>query len=175
MTKALLLLALAACGDPVAPPAVDAPPARVVVGTVDASKQGFVPMAGDQTLVAGAQGGFHVWLKYRVVGLQARTVRVLRTVRRVADDRLILKTDDIVDLGAPGADGYWELPAPVPSFMCPAPLGVQVNDQPVRFEVQLVDPDSSATLADGTAGATPRCPTADATQHAFCVSICSGS
>jgi hypothetical protein len=172
MRAALAALVLCACDAP--PPAPDAGVGELVIGTVDASKQGFLPMIGDQTLVAGAQGGFHIWLKYRVSGVAAGPVRVLRTVRRISDGRLILKTDDLVTIGPLDADGGWELPAPLPSFMCPTPIGVQVYDQPVRFDVTVTDVKSGATLADGTADATPRCPTADPAQLAFCLKICAG-
>ncbi len=168
--RRILVLALAACGaDPAVPG--DAATAAIVLGTVASDGTGFEPMTGDQPLIPGAQGGFHVWLKYRVAGIAPGTVRVVRTVRRVADGRLILMTDGAQDIGAAGTDGWWELPAPVPSFMCPAPLGVRVNDELVRFDVTLVDPTSGATLVEGTADATPRCP-ADGDQAAHCLAIC---
>jgi hypothetical protein len=170
---ALALLVLAACGDPgIAVP--DAPPsAALAIGTVDNDAASFLPMAGDQTLVAGAQGGFHVWLTYRVSGVRPGETRVLRTVRRVSDNRLILMADGVQDIGAPGPDGFWQLPAPLPSFMCPAPIGVQVNDELVRFDVTLVDPTTKEVLAEGTAEATPRCP--DGAQQAHCLDICNQS
>lgn len=171
MKLALPLLLVAACGDSVARP--DAPQTALEIGTVSNDSASFLPMAGDQTLVAGAQGGFHVWLTYRVAGVRPGETRVIRTVRRVADDRLILFTDGVQDIGAAGPDGWWQLPAALPSFMCPAPIGVKVNDSLVQFDVKLVDPESMATLAEGTAEATPRCP--EGAQMAHCVDICDGS
>ena len=172
---ALLALALAAvaCDGGPTPDEPDAATSvmELSLGTVDAAGAGFVPLAGDQPLVPGSQSGFHVWLKYRVRGHAPGTMLVKRTARRVSDGRLILRADGVVDLGAPGPDGAWELEAPVPSFMCPSPLGVQVRDLPVRFTVELVDPDSGAVRATASAEATPRCP---AEHQAFCERICSG-
>jgi hypothetical protein len=168
----LVAVALAACGE-VAPdePDAGAGTLELTLGTVDADGQGFLPLAGDQPLVPGSQGGFHVWLKYRVRNHVPGTVHVRRTARRVSDDRLVLRADGAVDLGAAKADGTWELAAPVPSFMCPSPLGVKVYDLPVRFTVELRDPETDAVLATATAEATPRCPP----EHVeFCERICSG-
>lgn len=166
-----VLLALA-CGDAELPDTPDAAPPAVTLtlGTVDASGAGFFPLAGDQPLVPGAQGGFHVWLKFRVVGLPPSTVRVQRTARRVRDNALILRTEGVQDMGM-GADP-WELPAALPSFMCPTPIGVNVRNEAVRFTVTLVDVQNGATLAEGAAEATPRCP--EDAQKAFCERICSG-
>jgi hypothetical protein len=169
---ALLLLVLgAACGDVETGPDAATGSMELELGTVDGAGLGFLPLAGDQPLVPGAQGGFHIWVKYRVRGHAARTVMVQRTARRVSDERLILRADGAADLGVPGPDGSWELESPVPSFMCPSPLGVKVFDVPVRFTVQLTDPDTGEVLATGSAQATPRCPEA---YLEFCTRICSG-
>ena len=98
-----------------------------------------------------------------------------REVRRVSDDKLILhSTDAPVILTAPGPGGTWELPSPLPSFMCPTPIGVAVRDEPVRFIVTLLDHDAAKVLTTVTAIATPRCPPDGDLQHTFCVQICSG-
>ena len=168
------MLALAcclACGDVDTAPDAATGSMELELGTVDGDGLGFLPLAGDQPLVPGSQGGFHVWVKYRVRGHAARTVMVHRTARRISDDRLILRADGAAELGAPGSDGSWVLENPVPSFMCPSPLGVKVFDVPVRFTIQLTDPQTGETLATGTAEAVPRCP---AEYLDFCVRICSG-
>lgn len=144
----------------------------VALGTTALDGTGFLPLQGNQTLVEGAQGGFHVWLKYRVRGMAPGEVDVKRTVRRISDNRLILTTEGQVQVGAAGADGYWELPNALPSFMCPTPIGVRVQDEPVVFDVVISTEDGMTVLGQGTAEATPRCPT-DA-QQAFCEKICDG-
>ena len=172
LRAAAWLVVLGACGAVPDPQLPDAAPSTVALtlGTVDASGGGFFPLAGDQPLVPGAQGGFHVWLKFRVEGLPPSTVRVQRTARRVRDGALILLTEGVQDMGM-GA-GVWELPAPLPSFMCPSPIGVNVRDEVVRFTVTLLNVQSGATLGEGSAEATPRCP-GDG-QREFCERICSG-
>jgi len=165
--SALLLLLLPACGEP----PVQVGPGSLTLGTTATDGTGFRELAGDQPLVPGAQGGFHVWLKYRIKGMSPGKVTVIRTARRVVDDRLILTTEASQEIGVAGPDGTWELPNAIPSFMCPSPLGVKVFDLPVVFDVKVIGPDG-ATLAESSAEATPRCPT-DA-QADFCHSICAG-
>jgi hypothetical protein len=171
---ALIALVLAACGeaDPYLPDAGGGGSVTLTLGTVDAAGAGFVPLAGDQPLIPGAQGGFHVWVKYRVSGHQAGPVRIKRTARRVSDNRLVLLTESAQDLGEPSADGYWEVPAAMPSFMCPSPIGVRVVDERLRFIVELFHPDTGELLGQGQAEATPRCP--DDAQHEWCMRICVG-
>jgi hypothetical protein len=170
---ALIALLLVACGEAGDPGSPDAGAGRMelALGTVDGAGQGFLPLEGDQPLVPGAQGGFHVWLKYRVSGHVAGTFRVKRTARRVADGRLVLLTEGNHDLQAPGEGGHWELPSPLPSFMCPSPIGVSVVDQPIRFTVEVYAPDGTL-LGTGSAEATPRCP--DGEQQEWCLRICQG-
>jgi hypothetical protein len=173
----LSLLAVVGCGG-AAPEIVDAPPsapdagAVLVLGTIDQNAV-FAPLEGDQPLVPGGQGGFHVWLKFRVAGIAAGPVRMVRTVRRVADDVLILLADAIDDIGSPGADGFYEHDA-LPSFMCPTPIGVQVYDEPVRFDVKLLDPTTQAPLVERTAVVTPRCPPEGDPVRAYCLNRCGG-
>ncbi len=170
MRGAIILVLVGACGSDgsmTMPPG----PAVVTLGTLGPDG-GWAPLAGDQTMIAGAQGGFHVWLEYRIAGMTPGQVNVERTARRAADGKLILKTDDQVEVGEAGPDGYWQTPTALPNFMCPAPLGVQVNDQPIHFELVITDDDGNV-LGTGEADATPHCPLGD--ENAFCENICSGN
>ncbi|HWE30671.1 MAG TPA: hypothetical protein VHB97_21840 [Polyangia bacterium] len=161
--------ALVGCGGgPTQPPPGDA---MLALGTAATDGSGFVALGGDATLVPGAQGGFHIWLKYRVAGMAPATVKVHRESRRVSDDALVLLADGTQDVGAPGDDGWWELPTAMPSFMCPTPIGINVIDERIVFEVTLTTMDG-APLAKSSAEATVHCP--DGTQAAFCAKICSG-
>jgi hypothetical protein len=96
---------------------------------------------------------------------------VHRESHRVSDDALVLLTDGTQEVGAATVDGWWELPQAIPSFMCPTPIGINVIDERIVFEVTLTTMDG-APLAKSSAEATVHCP--DGTQAAFCAKICSG-
>jgi len=162
--------ALVGCGGGggMQPPPGDA---LLALGSAAQDGSGFVALGGDATLVPGAQGGFHIWLKYRVEGMAPEKVKVHRESHRVSDDALVLLADGTQEVGAPAADGWWELPAALPSFMCPTPIGINVIDERIVFEVTLSTMDD-APLAKTSAEATVHCPDGD--QAAFCAKICSG-
>ncbi len=132
---------------------------------------GFLPLTGDQALVPGSQGGFHVWLKFRLRGVAASKIGVRRTARRSSDDRLLLQSEGTVEVGEPDGEGVWQIPTPFATFLCPSPLGVDIIDTPVRFRVVITHEDGTP-IDEAESEATPRCPT-DA-QAQFCQSICSG-
>jgi hypothetical protein len=171
--KLLTLVVLAGCASEGATfpdaPGADAGSVALVLGTTATDGSGFFPLAGDQTLVSGSQGGFHVWLKVRV-GHAGGALTLHRTARRVADDRLILDTQGAVLVEA-GDGGTWEMPSAIPSFMCPTPIGVAVRDQAIRLVATLLD-EGGATLATASAEFTPHCPDGAELQH--CLDICSG-
>jgi hypothetical protein len=171
---AVLVAAAAALGAAGCGGAMPEPPpgdAMLALGSAATDGTGFVALDGDQTLVPGAQGGFHIWLTYRVAGMAPEKVHVHRESRRVSDNALVLLADGTTDVGAPGDDGWWALPAPLPSFMCPTPIGINVIDERMLFDVTLTTIDG-APLAHSSAEATVHCPTGD--QAAFCAKICSG-
>jgi hypothetical protein len=167
LRAALTLSLLTACGS-------KAPPLVMALGTSDAVGAGFYPLAGDQTMVAGTQGGFHVWLKLRVSGRFPGQVWIDSSTRRADDNTLILQYAWQEDIAAPGPDGYWELATPRPAFLCPPPPGVRVQDQTVRFVVIVRDRADKAALSEADAEATPHCPTTDPEEHDLCVRICNG-
>jgi hypothetical protein len=173
MRGALVIVAVslvAGCGGGGTKP----PPGNAMLalgGATAVDGSGYVALGGDQTLVPGAQGGFHVWLKYRVAGMAPEKVHVHRETHRVSDNALVLLADGTQEVGAADADGWWELPTALPSFMCPTPIGISVIDQRIVFDVTLTTIDG-APLAESTAEVTVHCPTGD--QAAFCANICSG-
>jgi hypothetical protein len=147
--------------------------AMLTLGTAATDGSGFEALGGDATLVPGAQGGFHIWLKYRISGMAPEAVKVHRESRRVSDDALVLLADGSVDVGAPGPEdgGWWQLPQAQPSFMCPTPIGIGVIDERMVFEVTITT-EAGAPLAKSSAEATVHCPDGD--QAAFCAKICAG-
>lgn len=154
---------LGACGG--SPP--PEPAATLELGAIDASGQ-FSPIAdgADVTLVAGAQGGFHVWLGYRVTGMASGATRLERWAHRKSDGQLVLRMASTIEIGAPASDGSWQPADPIPMFMCPSPIGLSVIDQPIVFELELPDAQLSRSVT-----LVPHCPDAE---RDFCVRICSG-
>jgi hypothetical protein len=131
---------------------------------------GFEPMPAAATLVPGAQGGFHVWLSYRIKGADG-AVKASHTVRRESDGKLLSRGDRRLEVADAGTDGWWQSDSATPAFLCPTPLGVSVIDEHAVFEVNLFAEDGSE-LATQQVKTQLVCPT-DA-QAAFCMSICQG-
>jgi hypothetical protein len=118
---ALLALTLAACGAP-PPDRMPAPPAvaTLALGTGDAS--GFVAFSNQQdvTLVEGAQGGFHVWVRYQYDGVPGGSAHLARSAHRVGDGAIVLRTSAVATVESESM--------PLPMFMCPSPVGLSVID-----------------------------------------------
>lgn len=170
LAAALLATVGSGCGTGAEPPDMGHS-AAMTLGTADASGQ-FAPLVDGQdvTLVEGAQGGFHVWMKFRVAGMAPQTVHLARTAHRLSDDAPVLRTMTTIDVGAAATDGAWEVPMALPMFMCPSPIGIRVVDEPIVYDLAMSD-DAGHTLAEGSITLVPRCP---ADQEAFCMKICTG-
>lgn len=123
----------------------------------------------DATLVEGAQGGFHVWLSYAVRGVTG-SFTLERDAHRVSDGAVVLRYRGPMDVGAPADDGWWSAPSPIPMFMCPTPIGISIVDEPIDFELRLLD-DADVERAHTHVTLVPRCPDA---QRDFCTRICTG-
>ncbi len=160
----LSLLALGACGAaPTGPDAPDASSYPLTLGANDTSGT-FVPFSDGQhvDLVEGAQGGFHVWMRYRASGAVGTRAELQRVAHRIGDGALILRSTSqstIVDES--------DL---MPMFMCPSPVGISVIDEPMRFELRFVD-DDGRPLSTGITTLVPHCPEAN---REFCLRICTG-
>ncbi len=163
----LMVSLLAGCGGAAVPGSV-----HFELGTADILGDGFLPLKGDQTLVSGAQGGFHIWLKYRAYGMSGQTVRMLETARRDDSGDLVRKSPLLEEqVGSAGDEGYFEEERARPGFMCPAPLGVKVRDQSIHFEVKFMDGQDHPLDKQGTS-VTVRCPSGDGQE--YCEKVCSG-
>jgi hypothetical protein len=169
--SALIICALVGCGESgVSPDALLGDPGgRLALGTTTADGQGFLPFQADQVLIAGAQGGFHVWLKLRIAGLPAGDLKLRRAARRAGDGRVLVETQSVVQVGV-ATGGYWEQPSPVPLFICPTPAGITVVDQAVEADVAVLGANGS-TEGSASATFTVHCPD-DA--RATCLQLCSG-
>lgn len=165
----LASLLLGGCAPPRQGPEV----ARVVIGGAGEAGR-FVALTDGQDvrLEPGAQGGFHVWVTFRMSHRAGGSMDLERRAHRLDDDKLVLRTRARIDLAEAGADGWSESAAPLPMFMCPSPIGLSVIDRPIVFELQFLD-ERGESQAAGAVTLTPRCPD-DEASHAFCQRICTG-
>ena len=124
----------------------------------------------DDTLVEGAQGGFHVWMQYAVKGMAPATVTLERSANRVSDGAVVFVYRGDVDVGAAAAmTAGGPRRRAIPMFMCPSPIGISVVDVPIEFTLRMLDGD--AELARAAITLVPRCPDA---QRDLCTRICTG-
>jgi hypothetical protein len=157
------------------PPPPPTPPvarADLAIGAPDGSTGAMVPFTDGQQveLVAGAQGGFHVWLEYALRDLPPGFYTLERNAHRVSDDAVVLRYTGTVEVGAPAGDGWWTAPSPIPMFMCPTPIGISIVGEPIAFLLRVLD-DAGGELARAGVTLVPRCPAA---QLDFCTRICTG-
>jgi hypothetical protein len=150
--------------------------AEIEAGTAGPDGWGYVPGVDgtDVSLVPGAQSGFHVWLNVRVRGI-AGELALERTARRQRDGVLVFRgLPQLIEIPAAARDDWWESPVAAPAFMCPSPIGIQVFDEALVFEVRLLSDrgDDASVLAEDTLVLIPHCPSGG--QAAFCADICAG-
>ncbi len=181
MKLALATVLLAACtgsdpgaGGPDAGSGADAqqPTGELVLGGTEDTGAGFLELAdgSDATLIAGAQGGYHVWTKVRA-HLMEGELRVVHEARRVSDGVLVLRLPE-QELMVPheAMEGWWEQPEATADFMCPTPIGVQVYDHEIEYTVQVTTVDG-ALVGSARMTRVPRCPAGD---EQNCHDRCSG-
>lgn len=164
---AAIALLVTGCGGPSMPLG----PGQLTLSSVGADGTPL-PLTDGQnvTLVEGAQGGFHVWMRFRAHDVPVGAMTVERTAHRLADDQLVLRSMMDMTVGAPDSAGDWAPIDPLPMFMCPSPIGLSVVDQPIVFRIALTD-GNGADLAASEVTLVPHCPDA---QRAFCERICTG-
>jgi hypothetical protein len=165
--RVALLLGLGmGCGVP-----PDPNPCELELGTAGEGGAGFVAMPSTAVLAPGAQGGFHVWLGYRIKNAPPGTVKAAHTVRRESDSKLLSRGERKLEVGLAGDDGFWTSEMATPAFLCPSPLGVSVIDVPAVFEVTLTD-EAGEQLDVQQVKTTLTCP--EDAQKDFCLRICAG-
>jgi len=172
---ALSFLTVVACGGGEEPLGPDAQPpeGELLVGGAEHDGTGFVELVdgADAELIPGAQGGFHVWINVRVHGVDGRLF-LEREARRTSDDALVLAgSRQLFEVPTDAMSDWWNSDTAAPSFMCPAPVGLQIFDTELTFHAVLYDEDDRVVAEDSLV-LVPRCPEGD--QAEFCASICSG-
>jgi len=170
-------MALAACGgggkEDDGPGGVE-----LVLGGASDDGREFVEVedGAELPLVAGSQGGFHVWTGLRLQGA-AGILYVEREARRASDQQIVLLTSTLVmEVPDLAMEEWWVRPDgdqldALPTFMCPTPIGIRVRDEPLVLRVQ-VTTEEEELLAEQELSFVPRCPEGD--QAEFCAEICSG-
>jgi hypothetical protein len=145
---------------------------ELVLGGADDTGASFVelPDGSDATLIAGAQGGYHVWTRLRAHSMEGE-LRVVYQARRVSDGVLVLSLPER-ELMVPheAMQDWWEEPDPTANFMCPTPIGIQVYDQEIEYTVQVTTVDGSL-VGEARITRVPRCPAGD---EQNCHDRCSG-
>lgn len=97
----------------------------------------FAPFPAEVPLVAGAQGGYHVEVRYRVNGMSAPEVLFTHRARKL-DGTLVSRGTRRFDVELDG--GVW-VSDMFPVFMCPTPIGVSVSNETVTLEVEATSRD----------------------------------
>jgi hypothetical protein len=108
----------------------------LTVGTIS-DGGAFTEFGAEVDLTPGAQGGFHVNTRYRVVGQRVDQVLFTHVVRLTDGGTLVSRGTRRFDVDL----DPWESEV-FPVFMCPTPVGVNVANESVTFEI-------TATAADG--------------------------
>lgn len=169
----LLLLLLAACGEPIEGPDGGSDGGVLwAEGTLElggeAADGGYLPLPPESFATPGAQGGYHLAVLYQVTGQALERVVFAHRVTRVRDDVLVSKGTRTLDVTPVAAGASWITPGPVIIFICPTPVGVNVVDEELNFEVTAAK--GGVVLGRAAARSVFRCAATDS----FCASICSG-
>lgn len=127
----------------------------------------FQALPGELLLHAGAQGGFHAPLVYRVDHETEAAVVFDHRVTRTRDGVLVSKGTRTFDVSP--VSGTWVSDGPVVIFLCPTPVGVSVEDESLTFEITASK--DSTLLGRATGQVIVHCPDSG---KAFCQSVCRG-
>ncbi len=166
-TVALLSLLVIGCVPPPKPGVTlwEAGTLQLGVALSDSDPK-FVAMPKDVELHPGAQGGFHVPVMYQVTGEREDKALFEHTVRRSRDMALVSRGSRTLDVsGSP-----WVTAQPIPTFMCPTPVGINIIGEELIFEVTVTS-SVGVILSRETAKTSLHCPMANSD---FCESICKG-
>ena len=162
---ALLSLLVIGCLPP-PPPGVtawDAGTLQLGVALSDTDPK-FVAMPTEVVLHSGAQGGFHVPVMYKVTAQREDAALFEHTVRRSRDLALVSRGSRTLDVSG----NPWVTSQPIPVFMCPTPVGINIIGEELTFEVTVTS-SAGVVLSRESAKTSLRCP-----MTTFCESICKG-
>lgn len=129
---------------------------------------GFVTLPAETEATAGAQGGFHIPVMYRITGEALPGVVFEHRIRRTRDDTLVSKGNRTWDVVPVGSGESWTPTGAVIIFLCPTPVGVNVVGEELTFQVTATR--GGELLGTAEARSVFRCTAGDT----FCESICKG-
>lgn len=136
------------------------------VGTRTPGSDDFIAFGTEVPLTPGAQGGFHVETRYKIVGQRLDGVVFNHVVRLTDGGTLVSRGTRRFDVGDDGGDPWISEIFPV--FMCPTPVGVNVANEAVTFEITATSTDGGYL---GRAGGTTRL---HCEPGAYCEVVCRG-
>lgn len=140
---------------------------RFEIGTADVAHNfSYLPMGAQVVGQSGAQGGFHMYVMYRLPEGGVGNITFQHRARLVSDGTLVSKGSRMYELGN-GPPQPWTADDPVRVFMCPTPVGVDIVGQAISLEVTATD-DSGAQLGVSKVQTTFTC------ESAYCESTCKG-
>lgn len=161
-----LLALLAGCGSDPCASITEA--AQIEVGGADAAGATFEPFSdgSERSLIAGPQGGYHVWLHARVRGICPASARIERRVIDEATGDLLLFSSSGAGLVETATEGEHELDGAVPMQLCP-PVIVPPVGRALRFYARITD--GSGRSAEAMRSFMAACPAGDLR----CADVCS--
>jgi hypothetical protein len=137
------------------------------IGTADvANNLAYSAMTPQVAGQSGAQGGFHVYLMYRLPEGGVGSITFNHQARLASNGTLVSRGSRTYDLGSAPLSN-WTSPDPVRVFMCPTPVGVNIVGQALTLEVTATD-DSGAQLGVSNTQTTFTC------SSSYCESTCKG-
>ncbi|MBI4818378.1 MAG: hypothetical protein HY791_19085 [Deltaproteobacteria bacterium] len=171
----LVLVMFVACGGSDPEPEPFAVESVWIGGGKDDGSAGFIEVrqGGAVPLVAGLQGGFHIYVnaRLRATGEAPSSLVFERSARVDASGDLLSRGKQRIEL-LPGPDGALETGRSQLLILCPTPAGVAASGVPVRVRVDVTTADTEQSLGSAELLVAPTCPGDGLAE--YCEDICGG-
>jgi hypothetical protein len=122
----------------------------------------FEPLSPEGRLVlhSGLQGGYHIYVQLRALGIEPDMITLTRTLRDPESGDLLRLQSEILSMVCPVDETGWILSQGQLLFVCPSLVsGQQMNDRDLRLDVEAVDADGNRLEASAIVH--PVCPAGD--------------
>lgn len=128
----------------------------------------------DLPLRPGAQGGLHVYINLLLSASAIEQVSdqpaIYREARRISDGTLVSRLEHKARFVASSTNAF-QTERSLSVFLCPAPVGVDVADEPLELTVDILPDYGEESVARGTLRFVPVCPAED---EELCRRLCLG-